>query len=198
MGWFSSNKPKKQEVRLKNGILEADPFQQSIVYTTRKTFKFERAKGFFTRHECEFTIQPIYLDHEDIKSWGLRIKTYRSLKASSLDKMEKLINTEPQWRTPKDFRILADGQPIKTKTHTYEAKYNRTDTNRKAWGGGHIEIEFEDFKKITDAKKVEMRYYGSCDNSEFDLSDAECKRIVKLIPLVFVDEEKILDFKFEV
>lgn len=191
MGWFSKNKPKVTTTKLKNGTLTKDPFKNSILYVTQKNFKFIRSKGMLSPFKCTFNVIVMYNKTPEAEFWGIEFKTYRKLKASNLDKMEKLIKAEPMWREMEDFIVMVDGQRLKSETISFDSEKNTTSTTRESWSGGRAQFLLEDFEEIAKASTLDMRYYGLNTDSQFDLEHNEVLSIKGLVTAALADIDDI-------
>ena len=191
MGWFSKNKPKVTTTKLKNGTLTKDPFKNSILYVTQKNFKFIRSKGMLSPFKCTFNVTVMYNKTPEAEFWGIEFKTYRKLKTSNLDKMEKLIKAEPMWREMEDFIVMVDGQRLKSETISFDSEKNTTNTTRESWSGGRAQFLLEDFEEIAKASTLDMRYYGLNTDSQFDLEHNEVLSIKGLVTAALADIDDI-------
>ena len=195
MGWFSS-KPKVKKIKLKSGIITKDPFKENLLYVSKKDISFDRSAGFFSPYNCNFKIKIIYekaINQEPY--WGIEVNTYRKLSSANSDKMEKMIEEEPMWREMDDFIVMASGKRLVSDSLRFESNKKATDKTREAWSGGLVKFSQENFISIVEDNNLSMRYYGLCNNSQFDLEDNEVSKIKQICILAFNDYRSIAELE---
>lgn len=194
MGWFTS-KPKVKKTKLKNGIVTFDPFLNKISYCTQG-YKFSKSKGVFSPIRCDFTAFATYNKGPDFEFWGIEVQTYRKLSARNWEKYHELLNTINIWSVMKDFIVLGDGVAIGSDTVHFDFKEKQiSEYKMEVMSGGVSKFSFENFAKVSSSSSIDMKYYGLETESDFNLSDRDCKSIVGLIDAALADVDDILSFK---